>query len=317
MKPLFQPITGPSVCNEMNRCAVRFRALFLRIGGALLCAGVCAFAADDLPDISSVPPDLVVPEVTQGAPKAGHRVPGTATGWDATRIHHLLYLPTDWSPSETFPVLVEWTGNQYKSPSGDTCSGEPEGGKLGFGITGGRGAVWLTLPYLDDAGKQMVATWWGNAPAHDPKPTLAYCRAAVDEVCARFRGDPNRVVLAGFSRGSIATNYLGLHDDETARLWRGFVCYSHYDGVVRWRYPGSDVESAVSRLRRLGGRPQFVCGENANAAQTQSFLEKNDLLAFGAFTFCSTGFRNHDDAWILRPSQARDRLRAWFWETLR
>jgi hypothetical protein len=317
MKPLALPPASPFFPRRINRSAVGILSLFLRISGVLLWVGGGLLAADELPDISSVPPDLVVPEVTQGAPCAGHRVPATAPGWDAAKIHHLLYLPTDWNPSGTFPVLVEWTGNQYKSPSGDTCSGRPEGAKLGYGITAGRGAIWLTLPYLDDSGEQMVATWWGNAPTNDPKPTLAYCRAAVNEVCARFGGDPDRVVLAGFSRGSIAANYLGLHDDETARLWRGFVCYSHYDGVVRWPYPGSDFESAANRLRRLGGRRQFVCGENANAEQTQLFLEKHGMLGLGAFTFCSTGFRNHNDAWILRPSQARDLLRAWFRETLR
>lgn len=29
------------------------------------------------------------------------------------------------------------------------------------------------------------------------------------------------------------------------------------------------------------------------------------------FTFMPTGFRNHNDAWILRPSSARDALRKW------
>ena len=291
-------------------------ARWLRIAATLLPIAVrTAFA--ELPDIASVPPDLSVPPVSHTEPAAGLRVPMAAPGWEATSVRHLLYLPTDWKPDGKVPVLVEWTGNQYKSPSGDTCTGTAEGAKLGFGITGGKGAIWVTLPYLDNAGKQPVTTWWGTAPAYDPEPTLAYCRAAVREVCARFGGDSERVVLAGFSRGSIATNYLGLHDEQTARLWRGFVCYSHYDGVLRWPFPGADSASATTRLRRLNGRPQFICGEGANADLTRTFLEKNGLLTLGAFTFCSTGFRNHNDAWVLSPSEARTQLREWFQQVVR
>lgn len=273
---------------------------------------VCGPVRADLPDISTVPPDLTLPAVSKTAPAPGLRVPGTATGWESSSAYHLLYLPTDWNPSDRFPVLVEWTGNQYKSPKGDTCTGTPEGAKLGFGISGGAGCIWLTLPYLDHSGQQSVTTWWGTAPLYDPAPTLAYCRAAVREVCRRFGGDPARVVLAGFSRGSIAVNYLGLHDEETSALWCGFVCYSHFDGVRRWPFPGSDPEAAAGRLKRLRGRPQFVCGEAGNAGETRDFLEHHGLLELGSFTFQTTGFQNHNDGWILRPSAARDRLREWF-----
>ncbi len=33
--------------------------------------------------------------------------------------------------------------------------------------------------------------------------------------------------------------------------------------------------------------------------------------ALGEFTFLETGFRNHNDAWVLRPSPARDAARDW------
>ncbi len=35
-----------------------------------------------------------------------------------------------------------------------------------------------------------------------------------------------------------------------------------------------------------------------------------------SFTFVETGFRNHDDAWILRPSAARTQLRKWLAQVL-
>ncbi len=117
------------------------------------------------------------------------------------------------------------------------------------------------------------------------------------------------MILSGFSRGAIAANAIGLHDDEIAKLWRGFVCYSHYDGVItRWPFAGADAASARQRLARLKGRPQLICSE-VPLAGTRTHLENAGVT--GHFTFLKTGFRNHNDAWILRPSPARDTSRAW------
>jgi hypothetical protein len=116
-------------------------------------------------------------------------------------------------------------------------------------------------------------------------------------------------VLAGFSRGAIACNYLGLHDNETAKLWCAFFAYSHYDGVHKWPYPASDRESALTRLHRLGSRPQFICGEGANTQQTENYLRP--LVPQADLTFLGTGFRNHNDAWTLRPCEARNKAREW------
>jgi hypothetical protein len=70
-------------------------------------------------------------------------------------------------------------------------------------------------------------------------------------------------------------------------------------------------------LNRLRGRPQFICGESDSAMETRRYLDETGALAEGQFTFTSTGFRNHNDAWILRPSPARDQLRHWLEEVLR
>jgi hypothetical protein len=278
----------------------------------LLLLAMISRASAEMPDISSVPADLAVPETTQESPASGKRVRQTLPAWEHTSVYHALYLPTDWKPGANYPVIVEWTGNRYQSPSGDTSPGTPEGAKLGYGITGGAGCLWISLPYVDQTGTRNVSTWWGTAPTYDPGPTIAYCREAVRYVCESFGGDSTRVFLAGFSRGAIACNYLGLHDDDIARLWRGFICYSHYDGVRSWPYPDSDPQSAKLRLQRLHGRPQFICAEGSGAEETRNFLSKTTALKGEALTFCSTGFKNHNDAWILRPSDARAKLREWF-----
>ena len=220
--------------------------------------------AQEFPDIRSVAADLVVPLMTSEAPAAGRRVRQTTSGWENSAVYHALYLPEAWRKDSKWPVIVEWPGNGgYRNAFGDECNGRPEGCHLGFGVT--PEAIWVCAPFLDASGRSIAEKWWGDPPDYNPEPTLDYVRETVREVCARFGGDASRVVLAGFSRGAIAVNFLGLHDDETAKLWRAFICYSHYDGVRTWPYPGSDRTAARIRLARLAGRPQFICGEATNA----------------------------------------------------
>ena len=117
--------------------------------------------------------------------------------------------------------------------------------------------------------------------------------------------------LAGFSRGAIACNYIGLRNDAIASLWRGFICHSHYDGVRMWGYPESDRASAAARLARLKGRPQFISQEGSFAA-TKAYLA--EACPGGRFTFVALPYRNHADAWTLRDIPARAALRAWLAE---
>jgi hypothetical protein len=256
-------------------------------------------------DIRSVAPDLVTPSLSLGAPATGKRVKVHRAGF-GDGVYHVLYLPEDWRarPWRRYPIIVEYAGNgNFVNDYGDVSTGVPEGSNLGYGISGGKGYIWLCLPYVDSAAKQNAITWWG-----DPDATIDYCLGAVKEVVDRWRGDRSRVLLAGFSRGAIACNYIGLRNDAIAKLWRGFVCYSQYDGVRTWPYPDSDRASALARLKRLGPRPQFICDENG-IELTQQYVESTGVR--GNFGFHPLGFRNHNDAWTLRPIPLRKTLRDW------
>jgi hypothetical protein len=268
-----------------------------------------------MPLIDSVPPDLFIPPLESGDPGPGKRVRQTLPGWEPNDVYHTLYLPTDYDETKHYPVVVEYAGNgNYENSLGDVSTGFPEGSKLGYGISQGRDAIWVCLPYLNGDGTKIATRWWGDPPEFNVQPTLDYCKRAVPWICETYGGDPNQVILAGFSRGAIACNFIGLHDDQIARLWCGFVVYSHYDGVKRWPYPDSDNESAITRLKRLGNRPQFICHEQTGAMRgleaTRQWLMTTGVQ--GNFTFRETGFRNHNDAWVLRPSAAREDLRTWF-----
>jgi len=269
--------------------------------------------AATLPDISTISPDLIIPELSGDPPAAGKRV---RLELFQDTPHVILYLPTDWVPEKKFPVIIELAGNgNYNNRYGDTSSGLPEGSKLGYGLSGGEGFIWACVPFLNAAGDKTAITWWGDPPDYYPDGTVAFLKRAVPALCKRFSGDPQRVILCGFSRGAIAANAIGLHDEEIAALWRAFICYSHYDGVsTRWPFAGADAASARQRLARLNGRPQLICSEFPLTV-TRQHLENSGVT--GNFTFLETGFRNHNDAWTLRPSAARDAARAWLADVIK
>ena len=244
----------------------------------------------------------------------------TLPDWSGTQVRHVVYLPTDYRRGQRYPVIVEFAGNGgYRSKWGDVSTGLPEGSKLGYGMSAGRGFIWVCAPFLSGDGKHVATRWWGEAPSWDVEPTVEYCRKLVPWICEQYGGDPNAIVLAGFSRGAIACNFVGLHDDEIAGLWCAFVPYSHYDGTWPWDYPGSDRPSAKKRLQRLRGRPQLICHEHmpdgSGLEATRRWIESTNIQ--GQFTFLETGFRNHADAWVLRPGPARTALRRWLAKVVR
>ncbi len=264
-----------------------------------------AAMAVEYPDIHTVPADLSIPPMETGPPRAGVRAAVTPPEYEGTAVHHVLYLPVNWTPDKKYPVLVEYAGNgNYRNEYGDVSTGEVEGSKLGYGISGGRDYIWLCLPYISEDGKHNQLTWWGDVEA-----TVEYAKREVTRVCEQWGGDPDKIVLCGFSRGAIACGYIGLHDDEIAALWRGFIAYSHYDGVREWDYPDSDKTAAQTRLQRIAGRPSFIIDESNSLGKTRTYIESTGIDA--PFTYYALPFRNHNDAWALRDIPARHDVRNW------
>ena len=151
---------------------------------------------------------------------------------------------------------------------------------------------------------QNAAHWWG-----DVAETLAYCTNTLRFLCQRYGADTNAIILTGFSRGAIACNYIGLHNDAIASVWRAFIPYSHYDGVItNWPYAAAGRSAALARLARLKGRPQCICQEGSTRA-TKDYLDGTGVTA--PFTFVDVPFRNHSDQWSLCDSPARRAVRGW------
>jgi hypothetical protein len=263
--------------------------------------------ANEPTNLNDIKSDLTVPTVTEEEPAAGRRFPMTLPDYDGWNVAHVVYLPVDWKPGGTYPVIVEYPGNGgYENKYGDKSTGRVEDCKLGYGISGGRRFIWVCLPFVDPKSKSHALNWWG-----DPDATAAYCRAAVAQVCNEFGGDTKSVVLCGFSRGALACGYIGLRDDETAKLWRAMIAHSHFDGVRKWNYPECDATSARKRLRRLGDRPIYITQEQS-VADIEAFLQETNLNA----TVRALPYPNHTAKWVLKDIPERAELRAWLAKVL-
>ncbi len=248
--------------------------------------------------------------MTVGDPAPGRRVKQTLPKYGGTKVHHALYLPPDWRPGGRYPVLVEYPGNgPYRDAHGDVCTGKVEDCDLGYGVSGGQGMIWISMPFVNTKTMANETRWWGDVSA-----TVEYCKKTVRQVCEHHGGDASAVILTGFSRGAIACNFIGLHDDEIAGLWLAFIAHSHYDGVRSWPYAGSDRASAFRRLSRLGGRASFISHEGSVEATRRSIA---DSRVRAPFTFVPLPYRNHCDEWVLRDIPERRRLRAWLEKVLR
>ena len=248
-------------------------------------------------NLNDLPTDLTVPVVQSGSPAPGKRL-------QAEKGTHLIYLPTDWSKEKTWPVIVEYPGNGgFSNKLGDVSDGTAAGCVMGYGLSAGKDYIWVSMPFVNADGTEATK-WWG-----DVETTKRYCIDTVRAICKDYHGDPKRVVLMGFSRGAIACNYIGLHDDKIAALWCGMLCHSHYDGVREgWGYAGADRQSALIRLKRLNGRPQWISHEQTTAP-TQAWLKSTGIS--GTWEFHPLPFSNHSARWTLCDLPIRTQARAW------
>lgn len=300
-------------------------------------AMICVFANGLAADSQSSQADQVqaevlrVPTMTTEASAAGRRVRQTSHEYADTEVHHSLYLPPDWrsdwkASGRRWPVIVEYTGN-YAPTLGST--GEVGNAGLGFGLCSGQGYIWIVMPYVAQDHRHNERTWWG-----DEEATVQYCTTNLPRLCEAYGGDRRAVVLCGFSRGAIGVNYIGLHDDQIAQLWAGFVTHDHYDGALEWKGQvwGSPLAKyqaeARQRLQRLQGRRVLVCqnGQNGTLA-TRQFI--GDQINVARFTFLDVKVREifptipnqwfvnaHTDRWLLRDSPWRRQACQWMAETV-
>lgn len=272
--------------------------------------------------------NLTVPEITDHGPKAGLRVKVVPEAYEGTDVYYSLYLPENYKQGNKYPVIVEYTGNEWK-PSGST--GEVKDANLGFAIAKKLEAIWVVFPYIKDS--IAVTTWWG-----DEEATVAFALDNIRKVCSSFGGNPAEIFICGFSRGAIGVNYLGLYNEEIADVWLGFFTHDHYDGVKEWvgdwGKPLSDYrQAAKERFRRIKGRNCLISQnvkEGENTSETKKYIEEYrlDTLANITFNLVSVSSivpgipsafipHSHTDKWLLYESRNANLVYDWFLETIK
>lgn len=280
--------------------------------GPAILTGNSVLLSAQVTNLNDVPRDLSVPPLSNTQPSPGTRTKLTTATYPEDLVYHILSLPANWQPGQKYPILVEFAGNgNYSNGLGDKSTGKPEDCVMGYGLSGGQDYIWLVLPYIEKRPDDSLANclqWWG-----DIGESKRYCLKTIESVCLNYGGDRDRIILCGFSRGSIGCNYFGLHDDEIAEIWCGFICHSHYDGVRIWPYLGSDRAAALIRLKRLGHRPQWISHEETTA-DIENYLrsiEIDGVAIANQCTFEKIPFPNHSAEWLLCDLPQRETVRKW------
>jgi len=242
---------------------------------------------------------IEVPSVADGAAAPGKRVRYRLAGDESTGIYCILNLPEDWQAGKKYPVIVEYPGNIFYGPA---CfsSGLPDQCVIGYGMTKGRGAICLGLPFVNRGTGTIAENGWGNAD-----DTADYAIRMVAEVCEKFGGDRANVVLTGFSRGAIACGYIGLRHDRIAPLWKGFHACQHYDGA-NWN--GSTMPDAIERASRFQGKAIFQTDNSK-----EKFRPVMDVMNTEV-TWANSGLGFHSTAMFLDDRPSTLQLREWFQE---
>ena len=307
---------------------------------ALLFAPLVVRAADESrhPDVMTIPADLENPAIISGEPAPGKIVLQSLAAYAKTEVAHTVYLPLDWEKGKHYPVIMEYLGNGCRVRDNKN---------IGYALSGGKGFIWVVLPFVSVDGKRDMDLWWGDVNA-----TVAYAKEAVPTIGKQWGGDPAQVILVGYSRGAIACNYIGLHDDEIAKLWRAIIPVSHYDdGHTAWGMTPEERNRAPERMGRLGKTPQLICGEyssrsargsdvtllnfikeknltNFDSAKTELGLEpitelegtKNFVAKYqsqGNLTIVNLPWVNHGMSVLHRDTPARRQARDWLQKVLR
>ena len=244
------------------------------------------------------PGRLEVPVVSEDPPAPGSRVRFRLPDPGGDKVHAILGLPEDWEPGRLWPVIVEYPGNLFFT--GDCFStGLPEQCVIGYGITRGRGAITLGLPFVLPENQGIAEHGWG-----DPDVTADHALRFVEEVCRRYGGDRSNLVLTGFSRGAIACGYIGLRNERIAPLWKGFHACQHYDGDG-WN--GASLEGALERAKRFRGRKVFQTDNPPR--QFQPVMDAMNAEV----EWVQSGLGAHAIAMFLDDRPSTERLRSWYW----
>jgi hypothetical protein len=236
---------------------------------------------------------LIVPEVTDGLPSPGMRVKEKLPAYKNTEVYHVLYLPKDWRPGRSYPVIVEYSGNEWYG--GCYSTGRPEDTRMGYGMSKGDGYIWVSAPCVNSARNAVQETWW------DADATADYAVELVRWLCEQYGGDPASVFLGGFSRGGFACTQVGLRNERVADVWLAFHPCQGYE---------TSAQALQARMPLIRGRATFHT-DNDNVG-IRSMFEPFEYPVEWAIS----GLGYHSDVMFLDDRLSTLALRQWMQDTL-
>ena len=175
-------------------------------------------------------------------------VPDAAAGFALAgdKDKYYVYAPRDWSADKAWPVIV------YLHGAGERGDDPKRPTQTGLGPIAWRSKG--TLPAIIVFPQAPEDSFWGM-PENNQRVL-----AMLDEVMAKYHGDPTRVYLTGNSLGGFGTWFLGaLHPERFAALVP--IC-----GGVRGKAPRGDApfaafpddKRAAEIARRIGKTPVWI-----------------------------------------------------------
>lgn len=295
---LAEPVGGPSRAEGRGNAQVRWNP---RITKAVSLEVRNLSALGEAPEWKRPPGRIDVPNPEDSAPAPGRRVRYRPARDEASGVYSILHLPEKWQTGKKYPVIVEFPGNVFYAPA---CysTGLPDQCVIGYGMTKGKDAICLGLPFVEQTGERIAENGWGNVD-----DTAEYALRVVAEVCDQFGGDRGNMVLTGFSRGAIACGYIGLRNDRIAALWKGFHACQHYDGDG-WN--GASLAGALERGARFRGRSVFQTDNPREKFQPVMDVMNTQVI------WADSGLGFHSTAMFLDDRPSTQQLRTWFFNLI-
>lgn len=245
---------------------------------------------------------LDVPDMTDGSPTPGRRGRYRLAVDVKNEIYCVLYFPPLWQPGRRYPVIAEYPGNIFYRDRACWSTGRPEQCQMGYGISSGSNAIWVSLPFVDRDNGAIAESGFGSNKGED---TTDYAVAVIEDIVRNWGGDQNNLFLCGFSRGSIACGYIGLRNDKIAKLWKGIIGCQHYDGS-KWKE--SSMAEAVKRPTRFQGKAIFQVDNSQE--RYQPVADATDPSVF--WIWRRSGLGAHATTMFLDDRPLMKDLRVWF-----
>lgn len=243
---------------------------------------------------------LIVPSLSEGEPSAGKKV----RVYLAESLYYTVYLPYEYDSYKKWPVIFELPGAKY-SAKGYELSGYPDEITMGYGLSKGKDYILVCAPILYD--KNKINFW--DACKRNPewlKNTTDCWLTILNDLNHRFSIDNDNIILCGFSRGAIATIYIGNSTDEISKKWKAYYAHDWFDG-------GEGIDIRLDRTNNK--RVLITCREGWCAPWQLSMNAYKYLLKKKwPVTFFDIPNISHTTNWLLEDSDYANRARIWLME---